>query len=147
MQIMENKGSPGILITELKKLRSCAKCIKKPTLITESEISKMFKNVDNSEGSVDTMDKTKTRIVNNTFVELISAEINHTTKKTTAEVQCKEDNSTRKKLNANEPITEEPPKTPTKQVYQNTDIDMLCTPGSLNRKQIILARQNKFWMD
>ena len=116
MQTMENKGSPGILITELKKLRSCAKCIKKPTLITESEISKMFKNVDNSEGSVDTMDKTKTRIVNNTVAELISIEINPTTKKTTAEVQCKEDNSTRKKLNANEPITEEPPKTPTKQV-------------------------------
>ena len=130
MQIMENKGSPGILITELKKLRSCAKCIKRPTLITESEISKMFKNVDNSEGSVDTMDKTKTRIVNNTVAELISIEINPTTKKTTAEVQCKEDNSTRKKLNANEPITEEPPKTPTKQVYQNTDIDMLCTPGT-----------------
>ena len=141
MQIMENKGSPGILITELKKLRSCAKCIKKPTLITESEISKMFKNVDNSEGSVDTMDKTKTRIVNNTVAEL---EINPTTKKTTAEVQCKEDNSTRKKLNANEPITEEPPKTPTKQVYQNTDIDMLCTPRSLNRKKIALARRNKF---
>ena len=38
MQIMENKGSPGILITELKKIRSCAKCIGKPTLITENEI-------------------------------------------------------------------------------------------------------------
>ena len=86
--------------------------------------------MDNSEGSVDTMDKTKTRIVNNTVAELISIEINPTTKKTTAEVQYKEDNSTRKKLNANEPITEEPPKTPTKQVYQNTDIDMLCTPGT-----------------
>ena len=86
--------------------------------------------MDNSEGSVDTMDKTKTRIVNNTVAELISIEINPTTKKTTAEVQCKEDNSTPKKLNANEPITEEPPKTPTKQVYQNTDIDMLCTPGT-----------------
>ena len=87
MQIMENKGSPGILITELKKLRSCAKCIKKPTLVTESEISKMFKNVDDSEGSVDTMDKTKTRIVNNIVTELISAEINHTTKKTIAKVK------------------------------------------------------------
>ena len=40
MQIM---GSPGILITELKKIRSCAKCIGKTTLITEYEISKIFK--------------------------------------------------------------------------------------------------------
>ena len=144
MQIMENKGSPGILITELKKIRSCAKCIGKPTLITENEISKMFKNLDKSEESVDTVDKTKTRIVNNTVAELISAEINHTTKKTTAKVQRKEGNPAPKKLNAKETITEEPPKTPTKQVYQNTDIDMLCTPGSLNRKKIALARRNKF---
>ena len=90
------------------------------------------------------MDKTKTRIVNSTVAELISAEINHTTKKTTAKVQRKEGNPAPKKLNAKETITEEPPKTPTKQVYQKTDIDMLCTPGSLNRKQIALARQNKF---
>ena len=118
MQIMENKGSPGILITELKKIRSCAKCIGKPTLITENEISKMFKNLDKSEESVDTVDKTKTRIVNNTVAELISAEINHTTKKTIAKVQPKEGNPAPKKLNAKETITEEPPKTPTKQVIK-----------------------------
>ena len=100
MQIMENKGSPGILITELKKIRSCAKCIGKPTLITENEISKMFENLDKSEESVDTVDKTKTRIVNNTVTELISAEINHRTKKTIAKVQCKEGNPAPKKLNA-----------------------------------------------
>ena len=75
MQIMENKGSPGILITELKKIRSCAKCIGKPTLITENQISKMFKNLDNSEESDDTMDNTKKRIVNNTVEELISADL------------------------------------------------------------------------
>ena len=102
----------------------------------------MFKNLDKSEESVDTVDKTKTRIVNNTVAELISAEINHTTKKTTAKVQRKEGNPAPKKLNAKETITEEPPKTPTKQVYQNTDIDMLCTPGSLNKKKIALAQQN-----
>ena len=41
----------------------------------------MFKNLDKSEESVDTVDKTKTRIVNNTVAELISAEIKDTTKK------------------------------------------------------------------
>ena len=55
-----------ILITELKKIRSCAKCIGKPTLIMENEISNMFKNLDKSEESVDTVDETKTRIANNT---------------------------------------------------------------------------------
>ena len=121
---MENKGSPGILITELKKIRSCAKCIGKPTLIWINLRNLLIL-------------WTKPR--QEQLTEVISAEINHTTKKPTAEVKRKEGNPAPKKLNAKETITEEPPKTSTKQVYQNTDIDMLCTPGSLNRMKMALA--------
>ena len=35
-------------------------------------------------------------------------------------------------------------KTPKQKVSQNMDIDLTCTPGSLNRKKVSVSRHNKF---